>query len=108
MQDRSRIPGEPIEDGPKARRKGTTISVVPELSSIDHKDPTTQLEHTGSEGPTQPDTSEPITKNAAAVALGRLGGKKGGKVRAARMTADERSEAARRAAIARWTHRDAK
>jgi hypothetical protein len=44
-------------------------------------------------------------KNPAAVALGRLGGKKGGKARAARMTAEERSEAARRAAIARWSPR---
>jgi hypothetical protein len=33
---------------------------------------------------------------------GRLGGQKGGKARAKRMTAEERSEAARRAARARW------
>jgi hypothetical protein len=44
-------------------------------------------------------------KNPAAVALGRLGGKKGGKVRAARMSAQERSDAARRAATARWSTR---
>lgn len=42
-------------------------------------------------------------KDPAAVALGRKGGKKGGKARAARMTAEERSAAARRAARARWT-----
>jgi hypothetical protein len=41
-------------------------------------------------------------KNAAAVALGRLGGLKGGPARAAKMTASQRSEAARRAVIARW------
>lgn len=41
-------------------------------------------------------------KNPAAVALGRLGGLKGGKARAAKMTADERSEAARKAARSRW------
>jgi hypothetical protein len=41
-------------------------------------------------------------KNPAAVALGRKGGLKGGKARAARMTAKERSEAARRAARKRW------
>jgi hypothetical protein len=41
-------------------------------------------------------------KNPAAVELGRKGGLKGGKARAARMTAKERSEAARRAAEARW------
>ncbi len=41
-------------------------------------------------------------KNPAAVALGRLGGQKGGKVRAARLTPEQRSEQARRAAGARW------
>jgi len=35
-------------------------------------------------------------------AAGRLGGKRGGKVRAERLTADERSEAAREAARVRW------
>jgi len=34
--------------------------------------------------------------------LGRLGGAKGGKARAANMTKKERSEAARKAANARW------
>lgn len=34
---------------------------------------------------------------------GRTGGQKGGKVRAERMTPEQRSEAARRAAKARWT-----
>lgn len=42
-------------------------------------------------------------KNPAAVALGRLGGSKGGKARAARMTPEERSESARKAAKARWS-----
>ncbi len=41
-------------------------------------------------------------KNPAAVALGRKGGLKGGKARAANMTAEERSDAARKAAQARW------
>lgn len=41
-------------------------------------------------------------KDPAAVALGRKGGKKGGKARAARMTPEARSEAARKAALARW------
>jgi hypothetical protein len=42
-------------------------------------------------------------KNAAAVALGRLGGLKGGKARARRLTADERAASARKAATARWS-----
>lgn len=41
-------------------------------------------------------------KNPAAVALGRLGGLKGGKARAANMSKKERSEAAKKAAKARW------
>lgn len=41
-------------------------------------------------------------KNPAAVALGRLGGRKGGRARAANLTAEERSESARKAANARW------
>jgi hypothetical protein len=44
-------------------------------------------------------------KNPAAVALGRLGGAKGGKVRAARLSAEERKASARIAAKARWQKR---
>ena len=41
-------------------------------------------------------------KNPNAVALGRLGGKKGGKARAAKLTPERRREIARQAAAARW------
>ena len=41
-------------------------------------------------------------KNRAAVALGRLGGKKGGPARAEKLTPEQRSEIARKAAISRW------
>ncbi len=41
-------------------------------------------------------------KNPAAVALGRLGGLKGGKARAAKMTATERKDIATKAAKTRW------
>jgi hypothetical protein len=41
-------------------------------------------------------------KHPAAVALGRLGGIKGGQARAKKMTAEERSESARKAVQARW------
>ena len=44
----------------------------------------------------------PPEKDPAAVALGRKGGLKGGKARAAKLTPEERSEAARKAALARW------
>lgn len=41
-------------------------------------------------------------KNPAAVALGKLGGAKGGKARAAKLTKEERSAIAKKAAEARW------
>jgi len=46
---------------------------------------------------------EPSTKNPAAVALGRLGGLKGGKARAKALTVEQRREIARMAAKKRWT-----
>ena len=42
-------------------------------------------------------------KNPHAVALGKMGGSKGGKKRAARLTPEERSASARNAALARWS-----
>jgi hypothetical protein len=45
---------------------------------------------------------EPESQQAKA---GRAGGRKGGKVRASRMTAEERSRAAKKAADARWASR---
>lgn len=48
-------------------------------------------------------TEEPAPeKNPAAQALGRLGGLKGGKARAAAMTPEQRKEVAKKAAEARW------
>lgn len=41
-------------------------------------------------------------KNPAAVALGRLGGKKGGKVRAEKLTPEQRKKIAKNAAKVRW------
>ena len=46
--------------------------------------------------------SEGSGKNPLAVALGRLGGLKGGKARAEKLTKAERSESASKAAKARW------
>lgn len=45
-------------------------------------------------------------KNPAAVQLGRLGGLKGGKARAAKLSAAKRSEIAKLAADSRWKKRD--
>jgi hypothetical protein len=52
------------------------------------------------------DESEPVeettTKNLHAVALGRLGGLKGGKARAEKLSVERRREIAHTAANARW------
>jgi hypothetical protein len=64
-------------------------------------------EATGENEPAQAEPAEPeLTaeeRHAAAVALGRRGGKVGGKARAAKMTPEQRSESARKAAEARWS-----
>ena len=51
----------------------------------------------------QPSPKIKRKKNPAAVALGKLGGSKGGKVRAERLSADRRSEIAKKAAAVRWS-----
>lgn len=50
----------------------------------------------------EPKTEPPPAKNQAAVELGRLGGKKGGDARAAKLTPEQRSEIAKKAAAGRW------
>ncbi len=61
-------------------------------------------------GQVEPPKEKPLStkgKNPAAVALGRLGGLKGGKARAAKMTPEQRKEIAKKAAKTRWNkHKD--
>ena len=52
-------------------------------------------------GETEDEATESV-KNPAAVALGRLGGLKGGKARANNLTPEQRSEIAKKAAAKRW------
>jgi hypothetical protein len=52
-------------------------------------------------GEVEPTPTKP-EKNKAAQELGRLGGLKGGKARAERLTPEQRSEIAKKAATARW------
>ena len=49
-----------------------------------------------------PKEEPPPAKSVAAVALGKLGGQKGGLARAAKLTPEERSSIARKAAQKRW------
>ena len=48
------------------------------------------------------DVAPESRKNPAAVALGKMGGKKGGAARAKVLTPEQRSEIAKKAADARW------
>jgi hypothetical protein len=59
-------------------------------------------EATGQE-PTQDPTTPAKEKNPAAVALGRLGGLKGGKARAEKLSAKKRKDIAKKAAKIRWS-----
>ena len=47
-------------------------------------------------------------KNPHAVALGKMGGSIGGKRRAAKLTPEERSASAKKAALARWANQNKK
>lgn len=54
-------------------------------------------------GDDEPKAEEKPEKNPAAVALGRLGGKKGGPARAKKLSKKKRSDIAKKAAKARWS-----
>ena len=59
--------------------------------------------HIVAEATGEPTIKEPIKeKNPAAVALGRLGGLKGGKARAEKLSVKKRKEIAQKAANIRW------
>ena len=79
----------------RSRKKKKRLDVN-ELASSIAKDAT--------EPETEPEGTKPENegKNPAAVVLGRLGGLKGGRARAKKLTKKQRSEAARKAALARW------
>lgn len=57
-------------------------------------------------GATSDEPANEDGKNPHAVALGRRGGLKGGKARAAKLTKEQRSEIARKAAAKRWEKKD--
>jgi hypothetical protein len=61
------------------------------------------IDRADSEGMGQPQGLPPKKKNPAAVALGKLGGLKGGKARAASLSAARRRAIAKKAAAKRWS-----
>jgi hypothetical protein len=77
MQKRSRMPRDPNQ------RAKATVDIVDTIL-----------------GDREPEPER--VKNPAAVALGKLGGVKGGKARAAKLSPEQRREIAQRAARARW------
>jgi hypothetical protein len=54
--------------------------------------------------PDEETNAEKPAKNPAAVALGRLGGLKGGKARASKLSPAKRKAIAKKAAATRWGH----
>jgi hypothetical protein len=75
---------------------------MPERSSKKRPRDINQLAAAIVEEATEEKPAEPDTRNPNAVALGRLGGQKGGKALAAKLTPEERKERAKKAAAARW------
>lgn len=84
MPDRS---SKPSRDANQAARRAIDLLTESEPAPTEEE-----------ERPAKPERE----KDPAAVSLGRRGGLKGGKARAEKMTAEERSEVARKAAGARW------
>lgn len=73
-------------------------------TSIDENVTAFEILKAATEKPAKAPVEKPHKKNPAAVALGRLGGKKGGKARAEKLSAKRRKEIARKAAKTRWSN----
>ena len=71
----------------------TAFRVVQEAVADEHEPEEKQVEST------------PEERHAAAVMIGRRGGKKGGPARAHKLNHEQRQEIARKAARARWSRR---
>ena len=72
----------------------------------DEDDPNVTAFNVVQQATAEDEPEAPPAKNPAAVALGRLGGLKGGKARAKALTPEQRSEIAKKAARARWSKKD--
>lgn len=81
-------------DGPMPKRSSKPRDLNSMAASI--------VNQATDESSTEPSPHGEPEKMAAAVELGRRGGQKGGKARAAKLTAERRSEIARGAALTRW------
>jgi hypothetical protein len=87
---------------PKRSSKKSRPSDISQLARAIVEETTGEsLAHQGL--PKQPPQKPSRKKNPAAVALGKLGGKKGGKARAKKLTPEQRKAIAQKAARARWS-----
>lgn len=98
MPKRSRIPGklettDPILVAARKRHAADPILIAARIFEQVTGEPTK---------PPAKDQPPAREKNPNAVSMGRLGGPKGGKARAAKLTAKRRAEIAKKAARARW------
>lgn len=86
------------------RASACHITGMPRRSSKRPRDPNqlAKLIVDMASGGVSPDAKADDGKNPAAVALGRLGGLKGGKARAAKLSAKRKTAIARKAALKRW------
>jgi hypothetical protein len=88
--------GEEWQDDGMPKRSSKPKREAEEVNVMAHR---ILREATGKAEPTKPKAQE---KNPAAVALGRLGGLKGGAARATKLSKKRRAEIAKFAAEARW------
>ena len=72
-------------------------------SKIDENVTAFEILKAATEEPIKEPAKKPRKKNPAAVALGRLGGKKGGPARFAKLSEKKRRAIARKAANVRWS-----
>jgi len=89
----------------KKRPRDPNVSAAQIVAETTQEEPKPDVE--GAEEAREPESkTTDKAKNPHAQALGRLGGMKGGKARAAKLTAKRRQEIARIAARARWKRSD--
>ena len=92
---------ETIQLGLDVERNAAYYSVMPERSSTKKTADVNLLAASIVARATEEPAAKP-EKNPAAVALGRLGGLKGGRARAEKLTIQERKDIALKAALVRW------
>jgi hypothetical protein len=93
--------GKPSSTTADESANGNPSTQSSSTDSTDEPVTTSTNESASDQKPLEP-VSGGSTKNPAAVFLGRLGGLKGGKARAKTLSSKQRSDAARKAAKARW------